>query len=187
MKAISLDASTTHIGWSIWEDDTLLAYGKLSPSIAKLEWRERIQNMIPQVQELINEHKPKSAIVEDVPLMDGKGKMTLVQLGSTQGSLLGVFGANNIPLTFKHVASWRKDIGLHDGTREGTQRENLKPNSIKMANELFGLDLVCTYTKGGNYNEPKSDDDISDSILLYASTRDKYKVTPKQLTRKFKI
>ena len=59
MKAISLDASTTHIGWSIWEDDTLLAYGKLSPSIAKLEWRERIQNMIPQVQELINEHKPK--------------------------------------------------------------------------------------------------------------------------------
>ena len=56
IKTISLDASTTHIGWSIWEDDTLLAYGKLEPSISKLEWRERIQNMIPQVQELIDKY-----------------------------------------------------------------------------------------------------------------------------------
>lgn len=186
MKAISLDASTTHIGWSIWEDDTLLAYGKLEPSMAKLEWRERIQNMIPQVQELIDIYNPNTAIVEDVPLMDKKGKMTLVQLGSVQGSLLGIFGANNISLKFKHVASWRKDIGLHDGTREGTQRENLKPNSIKMANEMFGLNLACVYTKGGNYNEAKSDDDISDSILLYASTREKYNVSnnKKQFGRK---
>jgi len=51
-----------------------------------------------------------------------------------------------------------------------------------MANELFGLNLVCTYTKGGNYNEKKSDDDISDCLLLYASTREKY-----HKNNKFKI
>lgn len=187
MITISLDASTTHIGWSVWSDDDLIDYGKLTPTIDKLEWRDRIRNMIPQVQNLVNLYKPTKAIVEDVPLMDKRGKLTLVQLGAVGGSLLGLFGANNIELTFKQVGTWRKDIGLHDGTREGMNREHLKPNSIKMANEMFGLNLACVFTKSGKYNEAKSDDDISDSVLIYASTRDKYKIekpNKKQLLRK---
>ena len=42
--------------------------------------------------------------------------------------------------------------------------------------KLFGLNLACVFTKSGNYNGIKSDDDISDAILVYASTRDKYKI-----------
>jgi len=176
MKAISLDASTTHIGWSIWEDDTLLAYGKLSPSIAKLEWRERIQNMIPQLSYLLDRWDIESAYVEDVPLFEKKGKLTLVQLGAVQGSLLGLCGAKNIKVTFISPSTWRSNIGLYDGTEEGKERENLKPNSIKLANKMFGLELKCEYTRSGKYSEDRSDDDISDSILLYCSTRDTYKV-----------
>ena len=184
MNTISLDASTTCIGWSIWEEDKLIDYGKLKPTQDKLEWRERIQNFIPQLNEIILKYDIKEAKVEAVPLMDKKGKMTLVQLGCTQGSLIGLFGAYNIKSEFINVGTWRRDIGLYDGTQEGKNRELLKPHSIELANKLFNLDLKCIYTKGGNYNESKSDDDVSDSILLYASTRDKYKVKKKTFGRK---
>ena len=178
MKTISLDASTTCIGWSIWDEDNLVSYGKIKPTIDKLEWRDRIQNLIPQLNEIIKEYKPSNCITEDVPLF-GKGNKTLVQLGSVQGMILGVCYSNNIEVNFITVSKWRSDIGLFTGNTEDKKRENLKPNSIKKANELFGLNLNCIYSKNGVYQENKSDDDISDSILLYASTCDKYKVKPK--------
>lgn len=184
MKQISFDASTTNIGWSVWEEDDLLHYGKLQPTISKLEWRDRIQNFIPQLNELIKLYNPYNSYVEDVPLMSKKGKLTLVQLGAVQGMILGVCYSNNIEVNFIPVSTWRSDIGLYNGTKEGKERENLKPNSIKKANEMFNLELNCIYTKCGNYNEDKSDDDISDSILLYASTREKYKVSKKAFGRK---
>ena len=180
MSSIALDASTTCIGWSIWEDDNLLAYGKLKPQLDSVEskiWRLRIQNLAPQVNELIKQYRATKAYIEDVPLFEKKGKLTLVQLGATQGSLLGVCGSNGIhDVTFIAPSTWRSNIGLFDGSEEGKERENLKPKSIKMANELFGLSLKCEYTKSGKYSEERSDDDSSDSILLYCSTRDKYKV-----------
>lgn len=176
MITMSLDASTTCIGWSIFDEDDLLAYGKLKPTVNGLEWRERIQNFIPQLHDLMKQYYPKRVVVENVPLMDKRGKLTLVQLGVTQGMILTICGLHNVEVEFINVATWRHDIGLHDGTKEGKERDNLKIHSIKKANKLFGLELSCVLTKGGNYNASKSDDDISDSILIYASTREKYKV-----------
>ena len=40
--------------------------------------------------------------------------------------------------------------------------------------DTFKINLNCVLTKSGRYNEKKSDDDIADSILLYASNFDKY-------------
>lgn len=184
MISISIDASTTCIGWSLFDEDQLLFCGKLRPTKEDLEWRDRVQNFIPQLQKLIDEYKPKKMYAEDVPLMEKRGKKTLVQLGATQGSLIGLCGANNIEMEFVPVSTWRKGIGLYDGTEEGKQRKNMKIKSIHKANELFNLNLKCEFTKSGNYNEEKSDDDISDSILLYCSTRDKYRVKPKSFGRR---
>ena len=188
MISCGLDASTTCVGWSIWEDDDLIAYGKLKTTLDKddsKKWRLRIQNFVPQLSKILEDYKVESAYVEDVPLFEKKGKLTLVQLGAVQGSILGICGSKDIDVTFIAPSTWRSNIALYDGTEEGKERENLKPNSIKMANEIFGLELKCEYTKGGKYSEDKSDDDISDSILLYASTRDKYKKVniKKQLSR----
>ena len=58
MRVISVDASTSCTGWAIFEDDDLIAYGKLKPIDNKLEWRERILNLIPQMDELIKKYKP---------------------------------------------------------------------------------------------------------------------------------
>jgi Holliday junction resolvasome RuvABC endonuclease subunit len=175
MIVMSLDASTTCIGWSIFDDDNLIDCGKLKPTVDKLEWRDRIQNFIPQLHNLMKQYYPQKVYVENVPLIN-KQMITLVQLGATQGMILGLCCSHNVNVEFIDVGTWRKNIGLYDGTKEGKERDVLKAHSIQKANELFGLDLKCIYTKSGNYNSDKSDDDISDSILIYASTRPKYQI-----------
>lgn len=184
MVSISIDASTTCIGWSIFEEDDLINCGKLKPNDNSLEWRERVQWFIPNLQEIINKYKPQKMYIEDVPLMKTKGMKTLVQLGCVQGSLIGLCGANDIEMEFITVSTWRKNIGLFDGTEKGKERDEMKVKSLQKANELFNLDLACVFTKSGNYNGAKSDDDISDSILIYCSTRDKYKVQQKKFGRR---
>lgn len=183
MIGIGIDASTTCIGYGVFNNNKLIAYGKIKPSEECVTWRDRVQDYIPKLQELIDKYKPTKVCIEDVPLIKKK-MMTLVMLGSVQGMLLGVFGRNGIDIEFRSVSSWRSDIGLFDGTKEGKERDNMKIKSIQRANELFGLDLACVFTRNGKYNESKSDDDISDGILVYASTLDKYKVKKKTFGRR---
>lgn len=115
--------------------------------------------------------------------MAKRGKATLVTLGAMQGALLGLFSTYGIGIQFIAVSTWRRDIGLFDGTEKGKERDEMKVKSIRKANEMFGLDLNLSFTKSGKYNPKKSDDDISDSILIYASTLDKYKKENKLLKR----
>ena len=177
---ISLDASTTCIGYSVWEKDKLITYGKLKPDKKCDGWRERLLDLIPQVHGLIARYFPTKVYCEDVPLSSNGGIKTGVILGAVQGALIGACGAYKTEMEFVSVATWRKDIGLFDGTKEGKKRDNLKEHSVNKANEMFNLDLQYI-----SPSSSKNDDDISDSILLYASTRDKYKV--KKLGRKPKL
>lgn len=181
-KTLSLDASTTCIGWSIWDEDKLIDYGKLTPTVRKLEWRDRLRNFTPQICKIIKDNNIKNAIIEDVPLMRKGGLKTLVQLGAVQGMIIGICDSFGVGLQFISVAQWRKDIGLHDGTKDGMKRDLLKQYSIEKANKIFGLDLTFV-----SPSSTLNDDDISDSILLYASTRDKYKVKTKTFGRKGKV
>lgn len=175
MNIISIDASTTCCGWSIFDGDNLVAYGKVKPPEKTSDWRERLRGIIPQLNDIVLKYKPVHAYCEDVPLFDKKGKKTLVELGGTQGMILSLFATHKIDIDFIQVSTWRSNIGLYDGTNNGKKRDLMKIKSIRKANELFNLDLACVFTKGGNYDSKKSDDDISDSILVYCSTRDKYR------------
>lgn len=174
MKCLSIDASSTCIGWALWNDDKLLQYGKIKPEDENAHWRERIKSLLFQLDKIMKDNKPKKVYCEDVPLMNKGGKATLVVLGAVQGSILGLCASNDIIIDFINVGHWRSRIGLYNGTEKGKERDNLKVASINLANKLFDIDLNCVLTKSGRYNEKKSDDDIADSILLYASNFDKY-------------
>ena len=54
---LSLDCSTTCVGFAIFDEDNLIEYGKLVPTIESLEWRDRIRDFIPQLNSLINKYK----------------------------------------------------------------------------------------------------------------------------------
>lgn len=186
-RIIGIDASTTCIGWCIFEGEELIDCGKIKPNDKGLEWRDRIQDLMPQLSNIMEKYNPSEAYIEDVPLMTSKGKLTLVQLGAVQGAILGVCSAHKVDVHFLKVSEWRGNIGLYDGTAQGKERDKLKQHSIEKANKLFGLDLKLEFTKGGNYSGEKSDDDIADAILIAASTMDKYKIEQKTFGRKSKI
>lgn len=173
MRALSLDASTTCVGWALFDDDDLLEYGRLEPTMPKLDWRERCENLAPQLDELIEKTKPEIIYQEAVPRGGSGGVTTGIQLGFVQGILYMVEKVmNNLPVEYIEVGTWRKNININSGSDQ--HRDAKKIKSIEKANELFGLGLEVEYTKSGNYR-PTGSDDISDAILIYASTRDKYR------------
>lgn len=186
MIYMSIDASTTCCGWSIFDEDDLLDYGKITPTDPDAHWRVRITDIIPQINKLVKKYKPSQVYCEDVPLMAKRGKATLVTLGAMQGALLSLFANWNIPIEFIGVSTWRKNIGLFDGTEKGKERDEMKVKSIKKANELFGIDLALTFTRTGKYNPKKSDDDIADSIMVFCSTRKKYKKKENNFISRYK-
>ena len=172
---LSLDASTSAIGWAVFNEDELIEYGRLTPTEKELDWRDRVHNLLPQLENLILQYKPIKIYQEDVPMGGKGGVITGIQLGYAQGvySIIERLYSN---IEYINVGTWRKNIGINDGK---DQRRNAKKiKSIEKANELFGLDLPLEFTSGGNFKENGSDD-ISDAILIYCSTRDKYRVKVK--------
>ena len=179
---LSLDASTTCIGWAVFEEDNLIEYGRIEPTEKGLDWRDRVHNLLPQLEQLILEYKPTMIYQEDVPMGGAGGAMIIAQLNYLQG-VLSVIERIYSNIKYINVGTWRKNIGINSGK---DQRRNAKKiKSIERANELFNLDLPLEFTSTGNYKENGSDD-ISDSILLYCSTRDKYKVKGKTFGKEVK-
>ena len=179
---LSLDASTTCIGWAVFEEDNLITYGRIKPTEKGLDWRDRVHNLLPQLEELILKYNPTDIYQEDVPMGGAGGSMIIAQLNYLQG-VLSVIERLYSNIQYINVGTWRKNIGINDGK---DQRRNAKKiKSIEKANELFNLDLPLEFTSSGNYKENGSDD-ISDSILLYCSTRDKYKVKGKSFGKEVK-
>lgn len=117
---------------------------------------------------------PKKIYMEQVPQMNKGGVQTAIMLGCVHGAVSILAMLHHLPVEFINVGTWRSQIGLLS-TKDKT-RDNMKILSIQKANELFNINLKCLYTKSGKYDSKKSEDDISDSILIYCSTRDKYKV-----------
>lgn len=158
MITLSLDCSTSCTGYAVFNEDKLVHYGCIKPDGDS--WRERLTHEGAPLSELIKTYKPNRLIVEEVPLKAANIKVLMI-LGAVQGYVLGIAASHHVPIQFVLPQKWRSDIGIFDGTREGTKRDVLKKKSVEKANELFGLDL--------NWVSPsssKNDDDISDAILL---------------------
>ena len=179
---LSLDASTTCIGWAVFEEDNLIEYGRIEPTEKGLDWRDRVHNLLPQLEQLILKYNPTMIYQEDVPMGGAGGAMIIAQLNYLQG-VLSVVEKIYSNIQYINVGTWRKNIGINSGQ---DQRRNAKKiKSVEKANELFNLDLPLEFTSSGNYKENGSDD-IADSILLYCSTRDKYKVKGKSFGKEVK-
>ena len=182
MRYISLDCSTTAIGWAIFEEDKLVKYGRLIPTVTGLEWQDRVHNLLPQLEDLLLKYKPNKIYQEDVPFGGSGGALILTQLSYLKGAF-SVIERECCSIEYLSVGSWRKNIGINSGK---DQRRNAKKiKSIEKANELFNLNLPLEFTSTGNYKENGSDD-ISDAILLYCSPREKYKVKLKSFGKEVK-
>lgn len=160
--------SSNCIGWSIFDDDNLVAYGKLKPDKSCNGYDEKISNLIPQLHDIMKQYMPEKCYAEDVPIMNKGGTKTAIILGAVHGALLGICLSHNVPIEFIRVGQWRSAIGI---LHKEKSRDRLKELSIQKANELFNLNLAYV-----SPSSSKNDDDVSDSVLIYCSTRQKYRV-----------
>lgn len=187
MTFLSLDPSTTCIGWAVFENDCLKDYGRLEPTKECRDYMDRVHNLLPQLEQLILKYKPNKIYQEDVPniiryskgvhtFKDGGGDVTvLLALSYAQGVYSTIERIYCNELEYISVITWRKNIGINDGDK---RRDSKKIRSIQKVNELFNLDLPISYTRSGNYKSNGSDD-IADAILIGCSQIDKYRVKTK--------
>ena len=157
MISIGIDASTSCTGVAVFDDKELIKYGAIKPKGA--DWRERLANESITLAKILNKYKPEVLYIEDVPRKPGSN--TLVKLGAVHGMILCLCAGYKLTPTFLLPSDWRRDLGMYDGTREGTHRDVLKEKAVKMANEVFGLSLVWAGT-----TSKKSDDDIAEAVLI---------------------
>lgn len=169
---LSLDCSTQKIGYAVFNEDELIAYGLIEPQKGKVDFRERLETMLPELEEIIDKYSIDSVIMEDVP-KTVRSAIAIYTLCFVQGAIYTLLHTGyRLPIEFIPPTTWRKDIGISKGSDK--TRDAKKVLSIQKANELFGLELPIEYTSGGNFKETGSDD-ISDAILLGASKLNKYK------------
>lgn len=154
---IALDASTSCTGWAVFEDERLIAYGKIKPHGDT--WRDRLMDETMELAALFREYVPDVVVAEDVPLKDGK--QTIVKLGAVHGMILSLCAGFKLEPVFVLPSTWRHKLGMFDGTRAGMKRDAMKEKAVHMANELFGLDLQWV-----SPTSTKNDDDTAESILI---------------------
>lgn len=157
MIVCGLDPSTSCTGWSIFDDDRLVAYGAIKPKGD--DWRDRVMELTLELSAIFKKYRPEVLYEEDVPMK--KGSLTIEKLGAVQGAILALCAAYKIKPNFLLPSKWRGELNLFDGTRQGLQRDILKKKAIEMANEKFGLDLVWFAP-----SSKKNMDDIAESILI---------------------
>lgn len=154
---IALDASTSCTGYAVFEDDQLVAYGKIKPNGD--DWRDRIMDETLELAALIREYHPRVIIAEDLPLKPGAN--TLQKLGAVHGMILSLCAGFRIKPMFILPTNWRHELGMFDGTRAGMKRDVMKEKAVHMANEQFGLNLQWI-----SPTSSKNDDDVAEAILI---------------------
>lgn len=152
-----VDASTSCTGYAIFDEDNLVAHGTIKPSGD--DWRDRIMEETMMLADLFRQYKPDVVAVEDVPMKDGK--LTIAKLGAVQGMILSLCAGFRLKPTFLLPTVWRRELGMFDGTRKGMTRDILKEKAVRMANEIFGFDLVWVKPKS-----TKNEDDEAEAILI---------------------
>lgn len=159
MIVMGIDGSTSSSGWAIFESDDCkrIASGRIQPK--GNDWREKVKQEWIIFSEIIEKYHPEKIYMEDVPMKDGKS--TILKLGTIQGMAICLSAQYNIEINFLLPNEWRSKLGLYNGTRQGTRREVLKKKAIKLANQLFKLNLMWI-----KENSKKNEDDEAEALLI---------------------
>lgn len=159
---IGLDMSTKSSGYSVFKNGKLIKFGVWKQK-QEIAWRERCIYMGNELSTLLDTYSPFFIYCEDTILSGecGNNVQTVKQLSVLQGIVLGVCAVHNVKIEFLMPSKWRSDLGVYDGTRDGTKRPVMKWKTVEKVNHIFGLELFYDLDKPKSV---KNDDDIGDAI-----------------------
>lgn len=148
MKVLAIDASTKSTGVALFEDTKLIKYECLTATSTDLI--KRIQKIIKELNEFLNNEKIDKVILEEVRPEQGlqniKTHRALMWLQAAIAFLLHEIQPK-AEIEYVYPSEWRAKCGIKNG--RGVRRDSLKPLDIKFVKDTYGLDV---------------NDDIADAI-----------------------
>ena len=151
---LCLDCATQIFGWAIIDKDdySLVDYGQIECDNKDTIYR--INYMVDKVSEIVNKYDNciNEAVIEDVP-PSIQNALTVLQLGRINGAILYLLHTKDIDTNLISVSTWHSRIGFKG------KKPELKEQSIKWANEKYGLDLKYV-APNSKFNEDNKADPI---------------------------
>ena len=133
---MSLDASSTQSGWSVFEDGKYVKSGYINLKKEK-DSNRRIFEMAKQISELISYYNPDKIILEDTMLSSNTS--TLKMLSNLAGAIKFYCYIHNFSLETLYPSEWRKFCGIQEGR---AKRNELKARALNLVQEQLGLDFL---------------------------------------------
>lgn len=135
MNVLCLDQATKISGWSIWEDQKLVAQGKFEFDDSDLV--TRIHKIKLYVLQLIEKFDIKKLYLEDIQYQQQAGVTTYKVLAELIGVLQELAFEKQIPSELVHSASWKSTCGI-----KGRARAEQKASAQQHVKAVYHLDVT---------------------------------------------
>lgn len=171
---LGLDCSTVGTGWCVIDMNTFELVDSGCIKVDSNEIKSALRRttiMIQGVTDIIEKYKPTQIVEEDVPPAI-KNSMTVKQLSTVKGGMLGLAYAKHIPIEFILPNVWQSALGILKS------KGSTKEQSVNWVNKKYNTDFIYK-SENSKFNQ----DDTTDSICLTCYYLGNYK----KLGKKSKI
>lgn len=118
-RVLALDQASITSGWAVFDDETLVKYGKWSSD--GIDSTSRIAKTKYWIASMVQKWNPDKIVLEDIQLQkfgeNGEAVLTFKKLAHLQGVLMNYFYENNIPCEILPSATWRAHSEIKGKTR----------------------------------------------------------------------
>lgn len=135
MRILCLDQATKTSGYSIWDNQKMIAQGKFT--YEDLDLVARLHNIKLYVLALIKQYDIQKLYLEDIQYQSQAGVTTYKVLAELIGVLQELAIENQIPVELIHSQSWKSTCGI-----KGRARAEQKANAQKHVKEIYNLDVT---------------------------------------------
>ena len=124
-RFIALDPSSTFTGWSVFQDESLVAWGKIDTR--KVEYSFRFQFIVNELIHLVQQYGVQEVAIEDVKFAwHGKNRnRNIAGLQIVFRSIQEWAKSVDLPLTAYNPASWKNGVVGSSHCSKETTKENL--------------------------------------------------------------
>lgn len=134
-RVLALDQSTHLTGWSVYDEDNLVAYGVFETK--ELYQMERFNEVKEWLVSMIANWRPDFIGIEGIQYQSQAGVTTFEALARLQGILMECCFENRIPFEICHTAVWRQACGV-----KGKSRTEKKRSMKDLVKQWFDISVT---------------------------------------------
>lgn len=143
-RILALDQATHTTGYSIFDDQQLVAYGTYESTGSSAE--QRILDVCDWLERMIDEHQPDMVGIEDIQYNPyGGGHNTFKMLGQLMGAIMRTAEQKGVLYQSVLISTWRKSANV-----SGRGRKEQKASAQRVVKGRYGLvvsedeaDAIC--------------------------------------------